>query len=242
MLERSEITWGTSKIAYEVRRSPRRSTVSLVVEPGVGLLVTAPEGTSIPKLDALVKTKARWVVERLRRGSDLPPASTAREFVSGETFYYLGRQCRLRLLHDAAPRPLVLRGGWLDLPLPIGLPLDRHGSYARAALTDWYKRLAANNLPIWARPYIEKLGGNRIKVVIADQSRRWGSCSNGVLRFNWRVMQAPRALVEYVLAHEAAHLLHEDHGPNFWATLGRLMPDYETRKMRLKQLGPGLVW
>jgi predicted metal-dependent hydrolase len=63
-----------------------------------------------------------------------------------------------------------------------------------------------------------------------------------VLRINWRILQAPKRLVDYVVAHEVTHLIHEHHGRAFWATLGRVMPDYEARKERLRELGPRWVW
>jgi predicted metal-dependent hydrolase len=240
--ERSIVTWGTTQIPYQVRRSARRATVSLTIDPRDGLLVTAPQTTPLSKLDAVVKAKARWIVSRLKLHDELPPPLLAREFISGESFLYLGRQCRLRLLSGEPARPVALHGGWLELPIPKGLSPKEQGAYARTALVAWYKRLAAERLPTWARLFADKLGAPLTEVLIADQTKRWGSCASCVLRFNWRIIQAPRSLIDYVLAHEAVHLVHEHHGREFWATLGRILPDYEERKTRLKQLGPTLLW
>jgi predicted metal-dependent hydrolase len=63
-----------------------------------------------------------------------------------------------------------------------------------------------------------------------------------VVRFNWRIIQAPMRLVDYVVAHEVVQLVHDDHGREFWAALGRLLPDYEARRERLRTEGPRLVW
>jgi predicted metal-dependent hydrolase len=79
--------------------------------------------------------------------------------------------------------------------------------------------------------------------VVAEPPKRWGSTTkNGNVRINWRVLQCPVSLVDYVLAHELVHLIHEDHSRAFWAALGRIMPDYEERKRRLRAMGPRLVW
>lgn len=80
------------------------------------------------------------------------------------------------------------------------------------------------------------------RVIVSGQEKRWGSCSKGVVRLNWRNVQAPKSLIDYVVAHEVTHLLHEDHSRAFWAALGRVMPDYEVRKGRLREMGPRLVW
>ena len=81
------------------------------------------------------------------------------------------------------------------------------------------------------------------QLIVAEPAKRWGSVAkNGVVRVNWRVLQAPVALVDYVVAHELVHLIHEDHSRAFWAALGRIMPDYEERKSRLRAMGPRLVW
>lgn len=231
-----------TSIPYRIVRSARRKTVSLTVDARDGLVLTAPESTPVAKLDAIVKAKARWVVSRLRLRDELPPALLPREFVSGESFLYLGRQYRLRLLSGAASRPVALRGGWLEVSNPNRRDHAIRTDLVRTALIDWYKRLAAERLPSWTQPFADKLGASISEVRIAEQDKRWGSCSGTTMRINWRIIQAPRSLIDYVLAHEVVHLIHEHHGRDFWSTLGRILPDYEDRRSRLKLLGPTLIW
>ena len=95
--ERSQVRFGTKIIDYTIARSARRSTVSIAIDPSHGVLVTAPGPASVQRIDDIVHAKASWIVARLKRQSDLPPPLSAREFVGGETFLYLGRQYRLRL-------------------------------------------------------------------------------------------------------------------------------------------------
>ena len=80
-------------------------------------------------------------------------------------------------------------------------------------------------------------------VVIADQQKRWGSCDqHGAIRLNWRIVQAPMRLVDYVVVHELAHLRHRGHGPDYWHAVRRVMPDYERRRDELRRYGPMLTW
>jgi predicted metal-dependent hydrolase len=102
---------------------------------------------------------------------------------------------------------------------------------------------AGARLPGCAARWARKLGVSVDGVRIASPPKRWGSCdAKGVLRFNWRIVQAPARLVDYVVAHEVVHRIHDHHGPDFWATLGRLMPDCDERRLQLRDLGPRLVW
>jgi predicted metal-dependent hydrolase len=80
-------------------------------------------------------------------------------------------------------------------------------------------------------------------IVVREQKKRWGSCDrNGVLRINWRIIQAHIPLIEYVLVHELAHLKNRAHDRSFWREVGQWLPDYEQRRARLGELGPSLVW
>ena len=243
MLERSEVVWGKTTIVYSIRRSPRRGTVAIAVDPSEGVIVTAPQGTPVPRLDGVVREKASWIVQRLRRQSDRPPPF-AREFVSGETFLYLGRQYRLRVEPESDdPGALVLKNGWMQVRLPRGLLEAHRAPCVRAALIDWYRRRAGDRIPEIVATWAAQIGVPAPKVLIRGQKKRWASCKRGgIVRFNWRILQAPASLLGYVVAHELVHLVQDDHGREFWALLGRVMPDYEVRRARLRELGPRLSW
>jgi predicted metal-dependent hydrolase len=242
-VERSSVRYGNKVIDYAIRRSPRRTTVSIAIDPTDGVLVTAPKPAPVTRLDGIVHAKARWITERLKRQSDRPPMPTAKEFVSGETFFYLGRQYRLKLELGAAPMPVRLERGWLRLPIPRHLPDAHRSNFARAALIDWYKQQAGRQLPQRLRVWSRKLKVETPPLAIAEPEKRWGSAtSSGTIRLNWRIVQASVSLIDYVVAHELAHLIHPNHTRKFWATLGSVMPTYETRKRRLATSGDRFGW
>jgi predicted metal-dependent hydrolase len=163
--------------------------------------------------------------------------------VSGESFTYLGRQYRLRIVAGAAPAPLALRSGWLVVNVPDGLAHVHRPRYIRAALIDWYRRRAAERLPALLASWARKAGVSAPQLLIRDQQKRWASCHpDGLVRVNWRVVQAGPRLIDYVLAHEVVHLLHDHHGAEFWRTLGRIMPDYEERRRELRNVGARFQW
>jgi predicted metal-dependent hydrolase len=241
-MERSGIRWGTTQIPYLIRRSARRGTVSVAVEPSGQVVLTAPDATSIERLDRVVRQKARWIVERVRRGGRLPRA-TERELVSGETVLYLGRSYRLRVVEAADAAVARLHRGWLVVPVARGLSDKERAGAVRAGLVAWYRPRAHGQLRERAARWSERLDVRPRDLLVRDPRHRWGSCDpTGTLRFSWRIIQAPPAVVDYVVAHELVHLLHRGHTRRFWATLGRVMPEYEALRARLLALGPTLTW
>lgn len=240
-MERSEVQYGKTSIPYDIKRSGRRKTVALTVEPAGKLIVTAPEGVATPRLDRVVHSKARWVVTRLRQTQKLS-APQAKEFVSGETFLYLGRQYRLQVVHGGEPGHVALERGLLCVCVKASANSQERADQARSALVRWYINHAQVRMEARVQWWCSKMEIAVPRVLIREQEKRWGSCSPGVLRFNWRIVQAPMSLVDYVVAHEVVHLLHDDHGKAFWSRLGRVMPDHELRLQRLATLGRSLQW
>jgi predicted metal-dependent hydrolase len=203
----------------------------------------APARATQKRLDELVRQKGPWIIRRLKRQSDLSPPLPEREWVSGETYLYLGRQYRLKAVTAATGELVRLRGAALTLTVERGLSDSEKNRRARLALIRWYRDRAAEYLPRRAALWAPKLGLDAPRVAVSEPAKRWGSANaDGTLRINWRVMQAPATVVDYVLVHELTHLVHQHHGREFWATMGRVMADYEERKKRLRELGPVLVW
>ena len=236
-MEQSRIQFGRTAIPYTIRRGKREKTVAVAVDPVEGVLVRAPSGTKISKLDEIVYRKAKWIIDRRRRHEDLPPPPSPREFVSGETFLYLGRQYRLKLDRSGT------NGGVRLLRGRLHVPAHHDAAEIRAHLVEWYRAHAEWHLPRRVAEWSPRLGLLPTSVLVRDQRKRWGSAdAKGNVRFNWRVIQAPMRLVDYVVAHELVHLRHRDHTRDFWAQVGSAMSDYEERREALRRLGSQMTW
>lgn len=237
-----EVAWGNTRICYSITRSARTKTMAIRVEPSGQVEVVAPEAVPLQRIATLVRQKAAWIVERQRRVADVPPAPTARAYLSGESFLYLGKQYRLKMQRSAA-EGVRLQGGFLVVSIPHQIPAETRADHARSLLIDWYRRHAADRLPAKVEAQCKDLGVTPTAILLREPKQRWGSCdSTGTLRLNWRIIQAAPKLIDYVIAHELTHLIHANHSADFWATLGRVMPDYEQRRDALRKVGAGLVW
>lgn len=239
-MEHSQVQFGETAIRYTIQRGRRQKTVAIGVDPIEGVRVRAPQDTPVEKLDTIVHHKAQWIIDRRRRHEDLPPPPSPREFVSGETFLYLGRQHRLKLDRRVNGEGHVrLVAGKLVVPAGGGAGPDE----VRERLIDWYRTRAAERLPERVAVWAARMDLPPEAVLIRDQRKRWGSAdAKGNLRLNWRVVQAPAGLVDYVVVHELAHLKYPDHTRGFWSTVGRALPDYEARRETLRRLGRAMVW
>ena len=148
---------------------------------------------------------------------------------------YLGRQYRLRVVCRSDGDDTVrLNGGWLWVPVEAALHDEERRHQVRRRLVRWFRAHAALRLSERFAACSKKLGVREPPVLIRDQRRRWASCDpQGVIRLNWRVVQAPLRLVDYVVAHELLHLTHRNHTKAFWEALGRAMHDYDARRAAL---------
>ncbi len=237
--ERRAVRFGSRDIAFAVERSGRRRTLSIVVERA-GVVVKAPTSVDGAAIDAAVRARAPWIVGKLSGFDALAPEPPPRRYVSGESYSFLGRGLRLRVaVGDGARARVHIAGGWLWVTLPADLDGAARAPAVRAALVGWYRARAAEALPPRVDVYAERLGVPPPAVHVAGQDKRWGSCTAaGVLRLNWRVVMAPLALVDYVVAHEVCHLAVRDHSPAFWRLMDRVLPDWAARKARLGVEGP----
>lgn len=220
-------------VAYRVVRSQRRKTVSLQVTRE-GVVLRCPHGIPMAQLDAWVTQKRDWI-QRKQEELAARPRPPVRRFADGEEIGYLGDPLVLR--RDQSRRWIGLEGGIL------WLPESRDPQLLRGLVKSWYQSEAGRVIPQRVEVYRAELGVPMPPVLIRDPRRRWGSCNaKGELRFNWRLMMAPLAILDYVVVHELCHLRHLNHSAQFWECVGSLLPDYKARRQRLKQISHQLEW
>ena len=217
----------------EVVRS-RRKTLALIVQTNGRVVVRAPLRTSQKIIDAFVSSKHEWIektrVIQLERGKKYP----IRHFISGEQFWYLGKQYPLHIVEKQKPALQFKLGFLLDQK---SLPL------AKKRFVDWYRDQARLYLSERVNHYaaLHQFAYQQIKITSART--RWGSCSGrGTISFTWRLMMAPPDIIDYVIIHELSHTVHHNHSRDFWALVGKLLPDYAAKRKWLNQNGHHFFW
>lgn len=233
-----------------LRRSARARRLSLQVsEARRGAVLTVPAYSSLADAEQFLSRHMAWLKERLAGLCDPVP------FTDGAVVPLRGLAHRLHF-----PGPVRRRGVvWVedsdDVPLapvwPEGLanaagPLPRlhvagEAEHAPRRLLDWLKRQAQADLKLRVDIHAKRLGLAPKRISVRDQTTRWGSCSStGALSFSWRLILAPPFVLDYLAAHEVAHLKEMNHGPRFWALVARTMPRQTEARDWLHQHGSNL--
>lgn len=230
---------GGQEIDLSVRRTSRRKTIALSFGAD-GLKVLAPAELSDREVRAFIDRKREWVLKKHAGFEEVGGLHPPREFVSGEAFSYLGRTYRLHIYSadDASHRGAALRGGFFKVPVRPNERGDGEALAVRRRLRAWYEKHAKAKLIERTGLYCDRLGLKMPSVRIANQQKRWGSCDKeGTLRFNWRIVMAPIALVDYVVAHELCHIIEHNHSSRFWRLLETTYPDMNAARERLRREG-----
>lgn len=233
-----------------LRRSSRARRFSLQVsEIRRGAMLTMPAYSSVAEAESFLARHLDWLKERLQNLPEPVP------FADGAIIPLRGLAHRLHFAGPARRRGVV----WIEDPddariapvWPQGLVGDTtnlprlhvagEAHHAPRRLLDWLKRQAQDDLKIRVDLHAKRLGVTPKRITVRDQSTRWGSCSStGALSFSWRLILAPPFVLDYLAAHEAAHLEEMNHGRNFWALVEKTMPRYGEARDWLHQHGSKL--
>lgn len=212
-------------LSYRLRRSARR-TLAMRLD-AAGLRVSAPLRASLAEVESFVLQHADWLLQRLaERDADL--ALTGFAAVDGARFPLYGKDCVLRI--DAGRQRARWSQDAAGEVLQVG---DRDPAAAvlralrRRALPDYTERV---------RQHCVRLGVPVPAVRLTSARTRWGSCSaRSGIRLHWRLLHLAPELIDYVVAHEVAHLVEMNHSPRFWTIVGTLHPDWQASRSRLRE-------
>jgi len=225
------IQFGSKIISFQLEFSDRK-TLGITISPDLSVLVKAPIGTSIEKIEKRLIKKAPWIIKQQNLFSIFHPKTPERRFINGESHLYLGRQYRLQIVLGKKSS-VKLKGGFIEVTA-----LDK--SDAKELINEWYLKNARIKLIAFAQPLVEKFIKYNVEpksIVLRHMPTRWGSCtSDSKIILNPELIKAPKACIEYVITHELCHLVHHDHTQKFIDLQNKEMPDWERWKMKLEKL------
>lgn len=206
--------------------------ILIKVHPDCRVVAAVPPGTPEPEVTAALKKRGRWIYQQLREFRAQQAHIVPRQYVSGESHYYLGKQYQLKVTEDASvPQRVKLLRGRLEVTV-------RHKSAekVKALLAEWYRERAKDVFQrrldllipqtLWVR--------ERPPVRLRAMQTQWGNCSaKGCLTLNPWLVKASSECIDYVLLHELCHVAEHNHSEEFYRLMGQVMPGWEKVKKRL---------
>jgi len=222
-------------IEYQLLPGTDRKTTDIVIERDGKVVVRPPAHYAPEQVDEVVESKRMWIYRNLAEWKDLNACAVVREWVSGETFLYLGREHRLTLV-SGQDIPLKLIHGAFCLKRSC---IEQQGtSGAREAFKQFYITKGRERLASAVARYAPKVGVTPGNIRVKEMGYRWASCgASGSLNFHWKCMMAPPSIIDYIVVHELCHLHQRDHSDAFWNEIDKVLPDYKERKNWLRLHG-----
>ena len=226
-------------VAYEMRRARRRS-IGFVVGPD-GLTVSAPRWVGLKDVDSALQDKRGWILRKLReqRERALRLQSARVDWRDGTELPFLGETVIVVL--DARCAGAVLGDPGDGLPgmarrlLRVGLPHTATPEQIRDAVQGWLQRQARRVFEERCTLFAARLQVRVRRIALSSAATRWGSANaDGSIRLNWRLVHFALPIVDYVVAHELAHLREMNHSPAFWGVVRSVLPDYESSRAALR--------
>jgi predicted metal-dependent hydrolase len=215
-------------IAYSVKYSARK-TISIIVERDRSVVVRAPLNTSEDLIAKEVNKRKRLLLGKIEHNQKYPFPKPAKQFVSGETLMYLGKNYKLYVTNK------VHQGISFDKKFFID---KENQKQANKLFRDWYIKSATEIIVPKAKAIAKQLGVTYHNINILDLKYRWGSCTpKDNIHFNWRIIKAPMTVIEYIIVHELTHLLEANHTREFWNRVAVMQPNFEKAKIWLKEFG-----
>lgn len=230
------IIYGDEVVDFEVLESPSRTEKILIkVYADCRVVVSAPLNADDKTIIDAVKQRSRWIYKQLRGFREQSKFITPRQYKSGESHFYLGKQYQLKVIHDdTKPKGVKLLRGRLEVNT-----LDTDIESIKSHLNEWYRSRAKVIFDVRFQRILEQALWVEDKPSIRLMSMRtqWGNCSpSGLLTLNPHLVKAPTICIDYVILHELCHLVEHNHSERFYQLLNQVMPDWEVVKERLDNM------
>ncbi len=218
---------------FRLRRA-RRRTIGFQIDDQ-GLTVSAPRWVSLRAIEAAIVEKERWIRSKLVQWQDWRARHGSRRlrWVDGAKVPYLGGELTLKLRPDSArANDTCVR---IVHELQVALARDASEAEIRTVVQDWFRQEATRILGDRVRLLGTRVQGRHFSWRLSSARTQWGSCNeDGRIRLNWRLLFFPIPVIDYVVAHELAHLTELNHGPAFWHEVERLLPDFHAARDQIK--------
>ena len=220
-------------INYKIIGSSR-TTLSLQIAGDGELIVRAPKHLKEEEIKKFLLEKKNWILTHLDKSVRRKQNQIAMKWIDNKAFTIYGEEFCLSIVIDKNSKEIIqLKDNILQI-----ITADESEKNIKEAVAFWFKKACKGVLIKRTAYYANKMNLSYGKITLKDQKTCWGSCSgNRNLNFNWKLLLMPPSILDYVVVHELAHLIHMNHSADFWAVVGSIVPDYKECRKWLKENG-----
>lgn len=230
LMEKHFVKYGERTIEFELIRKNVKN-INLNVKPDMRIIVSTNSKVPLDYILKFVKEKAPWIVKNVGYFKDVQPEQiSVKEYVSGESYKYLGKQYRLKV-EECEEESVKYYQGFIELKVK-----DRNDHLRKQKLvSEWFREKSVLSFQDSLKrvyPLIEKYGIKKPEIQIRTMKARWGSCikDKNIIMLNFELIKAPKFCIDYVMLHELAHFKYRNHDGDFYNFMTMLMPDWKQRK------------
>ena len=223
---------GERDVPFILKRSRRRRSIAFSID-GNGLVVSAPWNASDSRIRKSMADGAAWIIRKLDEWSGYKPRE--QRWTDGEQLAYLGNSLTLNIVTDPVLIPPVLHD---QRCLRVTVANAANEPRIHEAVVGWYRRHAARNFTDRIGVFAASMQLPVPKMFLSNARTQWGSCNTRKqVRLNWRLVQAPQEVIDYVVVHELAHLFEMNHSKRFWRIVERHCPEHMEVRKHLNERG-----
>lgn len=227
------IQYGTKQITFSIANRKRKS-IAVEVHPDTSVQIKAPLDCQLEDIKKVVSKRSKWIITQQKFFEQFLPETPKREYVSGETHYYLGRKYILKIVVSNENK-IKLQGGFLHVYVT-----NCSEDQVKHLLTQWYYKRA---LKVFDKVYDEafqkfnQFSIQKPEMQIKRMKKRWGSYTpTGIILINPELIKAASVCIEYVMIHELCHLIERNHSKRFYNLLTQIAPDWQRWKLKLEKM------
>ena len=227
------IQYGTKQIKFSSANRKRKS-IAIEVHPDTSVQIKAPLDCQLEDIKKVVSKRSKWIITQQKFFEQFLPETPKREYVPGETHYYLGRKYILKIVVSNENK-IKLQGGFL-----IVYVTNSSEEQVKHLLTEWYYKRA---LKVFDKVYDEafqkfnQFSIQKPEMQIKRMKKRWGSYTpTGNILINPELIKAATVCIEYVMTHELCHLIERNHSKRFYNLLTQIAPDWQRWKLKLEKI------
>lgn len=221
--------YGTKNIVFEIERKSKLKNTYINVDTD-GVVVKTNDSTTLKDINEMVKNKQKWISKKLEL---FKRVAVNKDITTGSRLYYMGKSYYVNMIKDETAETITIY--FTHSKFHITTPLKYCDTELHNTIESFYKQKAIDKIIPLTNKWTKIMGVAPEHISFRYSKNRWGSCSStNRISFNYHLVKLSSSLIEYVVIHELAHILHQNHSKDFWKLVHKHLPDYKVKEEKIR--------